>query len=102
MNVAEPIKMKALGLAAGLALVLGLAGAGFITNNQASAQSPTPTGTATASPTRTGTATAQPTAPTTGSGLVDSGSSVTLPIVALAIVMLGGGVAFALASRKQA
>jgi len=105
MTVSEPIKMKVLGVTAGLALILGLAGAGFVTSNQANAQSPTATGTATrtatATTTATRTATAAPTAPTTGSGLVDGGASLTLPIVALAVVMLGGGVAFALASRKQ-
>lgn len=101
MSVAEPttLKSKALGLVAGLALLLGLAGAGLAAHN-VSAQSPT----ATASPTQTETpaGTETPSAPTTGTGVNDdSGTSIAVPLAALAVVMLGGGIAFALASRNQ-
>ncbi|MGE5595039.1 MAG: hypothetical protein ACM3S1_03270 [Hyphomicrobiales bacterium] len=96
---ARPIRGKVLGIAAALAMLLGLAGAGLAANEHANAQSPTATSTAT--PTSTA-GRATPTAPTTGSGLVnDDGSSLTVPIIALAVVMLGGGVAFAVASRKE-
>lgn len=98
MSLAESnaFKSKALGLTAGLALLVGLAGAGLAANQHVSAQSPTATATATR------TATAAPTAPTTGTGNVDSDDmSFAIPIVALAVVLLGGGVAFALAGRNQ-
>ncbi|MCK9517668.1 MAG: hypothetical protein M0R74_01395 [Dehalococcoidia bacterium] len=100
MSLAElnTVKSKVLGVTAGLALLLGLAGAGLAAN-QASAQSPTATATATA--TATESPTTAPTAPTTGSGTVNDSTSLAIPIAALAVVLLGGGVAFALASRNQ-
>ena len=96
-HVKKSPRTALLGLFAALALMVGLAGAGLAANDSANAQSPTATGTAT----RTATSVASP--PQTGSGLVssDGGTSLALPIAALAVIMIGGGVAFALASRRQ-
>ena len=90
-------KTAMLGLVAALALMVGLAGAGLAANDSANAQSPT----STATTTRTATSPASP--PATGSGIVSSegGSSLALPIAALAVIMIGGGIAFAVASRNQ-
>jgi hypothetical protein len=81
--------------AGGLALLAGLAGAGIMTGDEASAQSPTATTTATR------TATSTPAAPTTGSGIADGGTSWEVPLALFGVVVIGGAAAIAVAGRKQ-
>lgn len=78
---------------AALAMLAGIGGVGLAAADHASAQSPTSTATVTA----TGT----PGAPVTGSGLSDSGTAWEVPLVVLAIAVLGGAGAIAIAGRKS-
>ncbi|MCC6381059.1 MAG: hypothetical protein IT304_01045 [Dehalococcoidia bacterium] len=82
-----------LGLIAALALMLGVGGAIVVAGDSASAQTATTTSTARASVT----------APSTGSGLSSNGgdSSLVAPLAILGVIVLGGGAAFAIASRKN-
>lgn len=87
-----------LGAVAALALMLGLAGATVMVGGTASAQSPTSTATASATTPR-----ASVTAPSTGTGVAASSgdSSLVTPLAILGVIVLGGGAAFAIASRNR-
>jgi hypothetical protein len=86
---------------AGLAILVGIAGAGVIVSG-VDAQTPTPTPTPAFTPSPTpGGGTPTPVAPATGTGLTSSPADYSVPLILLALVALGGGTALVYATRKS-